>query len=134
MPRPSTRISEAVAEAKDEMTHGFARRVSEVSGLLAEISVKTQNSMLNLAGIKANLEFIGLLQGPTLPDLLIEVKALGEKRHPIYDARDVFEDFLASVWRVLEIPEVSAADVEANAAADDDVEVGATDGDRRRGW
>ncbi|KFK41000.1 hypothetical protein AALP_AA2G072400 [Arabis alpina] len=111
-----------------EMARGFARRVSEVAGLLAEIGEKAQNNMMNLAEIKANLEFIGLLQGPTPPELSTEVKALGERRAPIYDARDVFEDLLASVREVLGISEVYAA-FEGSAAADDDVEVGATDGD-----
>ncbi|KFK24164.1 hypothetical protein AALP_AAs73299U000200 [Arabis alpina] len=85
----STRIGEPVAEAKDEMAHGF---------------------------------------GPTPPDLSTEVKALCERCVPIYDARDVFEDLLACVQRELEIPEVYAPVVEADVAADDDVEVGATDG------
>ncbi|KFK29134.1 hypothetical protein AALP_AA7G093000 [Arabis alpina] len=87
----STRIGEAVTEAKDEMARGFARRVSEVAGLLTEIGGKAQNNMLNLAEIDVNLEFIGLLQGPTRPDLPTEVKALRERRHPVYDAPDVDE-------------------------------------------
>ncbi|KFK32138.1 hypothetical protein AALP_AA6G203100 [Arabis alpina] len=93
----STRIGEVVAEARDEMARGFAERVNEVVGLLAEIGGKAQNNMLNLAEIESNLDFIGLLQGPMPPDLPTEVK----------------------------IPEVSAAAVEA----DDNVEVGATNGD-----
>ncbi|KFK23765.1 hypothetical protein AALP_AAs48615U000400 [Arabis alpina] len=118
-----SRIDDAVAEAKDEMTRSFAKRTSEVAGLLAEIGGKVQNDMLNLTEIDANLEFIGLLQGSDQPDLPTEVKTLCPRRHPIYDAHDVFADLLASVRRVLEIPTVPAGAVDASAAVDDDVEV-----------
>ncbi|KFK24270.1 hypothetical protein AALP_AAs44530U000100 [Arabis alpina] len=103
------------------MARGFAGRVSKVAGLLTEIEGKAQSNMLNLAKIKANLEFIGLLQCPKPPNLPTEIKALRERRRLIYDARDVFEDLLDSVWGVLEIPEVSAAAVETVAV--DNVEV-----------
>ncbi|KFK23140.1 hypothetical protein AALP_AAs49767U000200 [Arabis alpina] len=76
-----------------------------------------------LAEIDANLEFIGLLQGSEPPDLLTEVKALRERRNLIYDAHDVFADLLASVRRVLEIPEVSAGAAEASVVVDDNVEL-----------
>ncbi|KFK24241.1 hypothetical protein AALP_AAs67875U000200 [Arabis alpina] len=82
----STRIDEAVAEARDKMARGFAGRISEVAGLLAEIGRKAQISMLNHAEIEANLEFHGLLQGSRPSDLPTEIKALRERRHPIYDA------------------------------------------------
>ncbi|KFK40618.1 hypothetical protein AALP_AA2G019700 [Arabis alpina] len=118
-----SRIGEAIAEARDEMARGFAERTRKVHGLLAEISAKVQNDMLNFAEIDANLEFIGLLQGSEPLDFPTEVKALRERRHPIYDAHDVFADLLASVQRVLEIPEVSAGATEASIAVDDDVEV-----------
>ncbi|KFK39871.1 hypothetical protein AALP_AA3G299300 [Arabis alpina] len=101
-------IGAAIAEARDEMARGFAERTSEVARLLAEIGGKVQNDMLNLIEIDANLEFIGLLQGSEPPDLPTEVKALRERRHPIYDAHDVFADLLASVRRVLEFHVVSA--------------------------
>ncbi|KFK23300.1 hypothetical protein AALP_AAs69785U000100 [Arabis alpina] len=117
------RCTKTEGEARDEMARGFAERTSEVAGLLAEIGGKLQNDMLNLAEIDANLEFIGLLQGSAPPDLPTEVKALRERRHPIYDAHDVFADLLASVRRVLETPEVFARAVEASVAVDDDVEV-----------
>ncbi|KFK34362.1 hypothetical protein AALP_AA5G135600 [Arabis alpina] len=52
------------------------------------------------------------------PDLPTEIKALRERRRPIYDAHNVFGDLLDSVRDVLEIPEVSATDVEM--VADDD--------------
>ncbi|KFK22561.1 hypothetical protein AALP_AAs42440U000100, partial [Arabis alpina] len=110
-------------EARDEMTRSFAKRTSEVVGLLAEIGGKVQNDMLNLTEIDANLEFIGLLQGSDQPDLPTEVKTLCRRRHPIYDAHDVFADLLASVRRVLEIPTVPAGAGETSAAVDDDVEV-----------
>ncbi|KFK36290.1 hypothetical protein AALP_AA4G103100 [Arabis alpina] len=118
-----SRIGEVVAKARDEMARGFAERTSEVVGLLVEIGGRGQNDMLNLVEIDAKLEFIALLQGSEPPDLPTEVKALRERRHPIYDAYDVFADLLASVHRVLEIPEVSAGAVEASVAVDDDVEV-----------
>ncbi|KFK22236.1 hypothetical protein AALP_AAs42893U000900 [Arabis alpina] len=118
-----SRIDDAVAEAKDEMTRSFAERTSKVVGLLAEIGGKAQNDMLNLTEIDANLEFIGLLQGSEPPDLLMEVKALRGRRHSIYDAHDVFADLLASVQRVLKIPVVSAGAAEASVVVDDDIEV-----------
>ncbi|KFK32457.1 hypothetical protein AALP_AA6G244400 [Arabis alpina] len=96
-----TRIGKGVGEARDEIALGFAGRTSEVTRLLAEIGGKVQNDMLNLAEIDVNLEFIGLLQGSEPPDLPTEVKALRERRHLIYDARDVFADLLASVRRLL---------------------------------
>ncbi|KFK29454.1 hypothetical protein AALP_AA7G136500 [Arabis alpina] len=111
-----SRIDTAVAEARDKMTRGFVERTSEVAGLLAEIGGKAQNDMLNLTEIDVNLEFIGLLQGSEPPDLSTEVKSLHGRRHPIYDAHDVFADLLASVRRVLEIPTAPAG------AVDDDVE------------
>ncbi|KFK26644.1 hypothetical protein AALP_AA8G274900 [Arabis alpina] len=117
----STRICEAVAKARDEIACGFAGRVSEVAGLLAEIGGKAHNNMLNLAEVEANLEFIGLLQGPTPPDLPTEIKALRERRRPIYDACYVFEDLLDSVRGVLEIPKVSAVGVET-VGFDDEVD------------
>ncbi|KFK29716.1 hypothetical protein AALP_AA7G169700 [Arabis alpina] len=85
-----SRIDDAVAEARDEMTRSFAERTSE---------------------------------GSEPPDLLTEVKALRGRRHPIYDAHDVFADLLASDRRVLEIPVVFAGAAEASVAVDDDVEV-----------
>ncbi|KFK29136.1 hypothetical protein AALP_AA7G093200 [Arabis alpina] len=109
-----TKIGEAVAEGRDKMARGFAERTNEVVGLLAKIGGKVQNDMLNLAEIDANLEFIGL---PS------EVQVLCERRHPIYDAHDVFADLLASVRRVLEIPVVYAGAAEACVTIDDDVEV-----------
>ncbi|KFK41733.1 hypothetical protein AALP_AA2G165500 [Arabis alpina] len=115
-----SRIDDAVAEARDEMTRSFAEQTSEVDGLLAEIGGKAQNDILNLTEIDANLEFIGLLHGSEPPDLLTEVKALCGRRHPIYDAHDVFADLFASVQRVLEIPVVSAGAAEASVAVDDD--------------
>ncbi|KFK26606.1 hypothetical protein AALP_AA8G270500 [Arabis alpina] len=84
---------------------------------------KVHNDMFNLAEIDANLEFIGLLQRSELPDLPNKVKALRERRHPIYDAHDVFVDLLANVRRVLEIPEVFAGAAEASVALNDDVVV-----------
>ncbi|KFK29503.1 hypothetical protein AALP_AA7G142900 [Arabis alpina] len=124
-----TRIGEAVTEATDEIDHGFGRRTSEVVGLLAEIGGKFQNDMLDLAEIDANLEFIGLLQGSEPRDLPIEVKALRERRHPIYDARDVFADLLASVRRVLKIHVVSVGAAEATVAVDVDDDVKVSDDD-----
>ncbi|KFK32390.1 hypothetical protein AALP_AA6G235500 [Arabis alpina] len=118
-----TRIGEAVAEARDEMARGFAEQTSEVAGLLAETSGKIQNDMLNLAEIDANLEFIGLLQGSELPYFPTEVKVLRERRHPMYDAHDMFADLLASVQRVLEIHVVIVGAAEASIGVDDDVEV-----------
>ncbi|KFK43730.1 hypothetical protein AALP_AA1G165000 [Arabis alpina] len=118
-----SRIDDAVAEARDEMTRSFAERISEAAGLLVEIGRKAQNNMLNLTEIDANLEFIGLLQGLEPPDLLTEVKALRGRRHLIYDAHNVFADLLASVRRVLGILAVSAGAAEARVAVDDDVEV-----------
>ncbi|KFK23000.1 hypothetical protein AALP_AAs61233U000100 [Arabis alpina] len=112
-----SRIDATVAEAKYEMTRGFVERTSEVAGLLAEIGGKVQNDMLNLTEIDANLEFIGLLQGSDPPDLPTEVETLRQRRHPIYDAHDVFADLLASVRRVLKIPTAPAG------AVDDDVEL-----------
>ncbi|KFK28909.1 hypothetical protein AALP_AA7G063800 [Arabis alpina] len=116
------KIDDAVAEARDEMTRGFAERTSEVAGLLAEIGGKVQNDMLNLAEIDANLEFIGLFQGSEPPDLSKEVKSLHGRRHPMYDAHDVFADCLASVRRVLEIHVVSVCATEASAAVDENVD------------
>ncbi|KFK32350.1 hypothetical protein AALP_AA6G230200 [Arabis alpina] len=118
-----SRIDDAIAEVRDEMTRSLAERTSEVAGLLAEIGGKAQNDMLNLTEIGVNLEFIGLLQGSEPPDLLTEVKALCGRRHPIYDAHDVYADLLASVRRALEIHVVSAGTGEASVAVDDDVEV-----------
>ncbi|KFK41088.1 hypothetical protein AALP_AA2G084200 [Arabis alpina] len=118
-----SRIDDAVAEVRDEMTCSFAERISEVDGLLIEIGGKAHNDILNLTETDANLEFIGLLQGSEPPNLLTEVKALRGRRHPIYDAHDVFANLLASVRRVLEIPVVSAGAAEASVAVDDDVEV-----------
>ncbi|KFK32777.1 hypothetical protein AALP_AA6G287300 [Arabis alpina] len=117
-----SRIEDAVAEVKDEMARGFSERTSEVAGLLAEIGGKAQNDMLNLTEIDANLEFIGLLQGSEPPDLSTEVKSLHGRRHPIYDAHDVFADLLASVRKVLEISgtPTGAAEASVAAAADDD--------------
>ncbi|KFK23974.1 hypothetical protein AALP_AAs44858U000300 [Arabis alpina] len=117
-----SRIDAAVAEARDEMTRSFAERTSEVAGLLAEIGGQVQNDMLNLTEIDANLEFIGLLQGSDPPDLPTEVKTLRGRRHPIYDAHDVFADLLACVRRVLEILVVPAGAGETSAAVDDDEE------------
>ncbi|KFK26030.1 hypothetical protein AALP_AA8G194500 [Arabis alpina] len=119
-----SRIEDAVAEVKDEMARGFSGRTSEVAGLFAEIGGKAQNDMLNLSEIDANLEFIGLLQGSEPPDLSTEVKSLHGRRHPIYDAHDMFADLLASVQRVLGIPgiPVGAAEASVAAAADDDDE------------
>ncbi|KFK22870.1 hypothetical protein AALP_AAs73797U000100 [Arabis alpina] len=119
----NTRVDEAVARAKDEMTHSLEGRVSEVVGLLAEIGGKAQTNMLDLAEFNANLEFIELLQGSKPPDLPTEVKALHHREVSIYEVRDVFADFLTRVRRVLEIPEVSAATVEVVAADEDDDEV-----------
>ncbi|KFK24332.1 hypothetical protein AALP_AAs60350U000100 [Arabis alpina] len=99
-----SRIDAAIAEARDEMTRSFMERTSEVAGLIAEIGGKVQIDMLTLTEIDADLEFIGLLQGSDPPDLLTEVKTLHQRRHPIYDAHDVFADLLASVRRVFEIP------------------------------
>ncbi|KFK23256.1 hypothetical protein AALP_AAs52820U000100 [Arabis alpina] len=118
-----SRIDDAVAEARDEMTRSFAERTSEVAGLLAEIGGMAQKDMLNLTEIDANLDFIALLQGPELPDLPTEVKALHGRRHPMYDAHDVFADLLASVRRVPEIHVVSPGAVEASVSVDDDIEV-----------
>ncbi|KFK29535.1 hypothetical protein AALP_AA7G146800 [Arabis alpina] len=118
-----SRIDDAVAEARDEMIRRFTERTSEVAGLLAEIGGKAQNDMLNLTEIDANLEFISLLQGSEPPNLLTEVKALRGRRHPIYDAHDLFADLLASVRRALEIHVVSAVVVEARFAVDDDIDV-----------
>ncbi|KFK24568.1 hypothetical protein AALP_AAs61185U000200 [Arabis alpina] len=53
----------------------------------------------------------------------VQVKALRGRRHPIYDAHDVFADLLASVRRVLEIPVCFAGVAEASVAVDDDVDV-----------
>ncbi|KFK25739.1 hypothetical protein AALP_AA8G153300 [Arabis alpina] len=117
------RVDAAVAEARDEMTRSFVVRTSEVAGLLAEIGGKVQNDMLNLTEIDANLEFIGLLQGSDLPVLPTEVETLRQRRHPIYDAHDVFADLLAGVLRVLEIPTAPAGAVETSAAVDDEVEL-----------
>ncbi|KFK26583.1 hypothetical protein AALP_AA8G267300 [Arabis alpina] len=117
----STRIGEAVTDARDEMTRGFAGRVNEVAGLLTEIGRKVQNNMLNLAEIDANLEFIELLQGSSPPDHPTEIKALHERRRPIYDARDVFGELLDNVREVLEIPEDFAAD-EVDDEADDEAD------------
>ncbi|KFK23937.1 hypothetical protein AALP_AAs44880U000200 [Arabis alpina] len=100
----SSRIGEAVAAARGEMTRGFAGPVSEVARLLVEIGGKVQNNMLNLVEIDANLEFIGLLRGSSPPDLASEIRAFEEKRRPIYDARDVFGELLDRVHEVLEIP------------------------------
>ncbi|KFK37072.1 hypothetical protein AALP_AA4G208900 [Arabis alpina] len=113
-------IGEAVAAARGEMTRGFAGRVSEVAGLLAEIGGKVQNNMLNLAEIDADLEFIRLLRGSSPPDLPTEIRALHERRRTIYYARDVFGEFLDKVREVLEIPEVSAADEVDDEVNDDD--------------
>ncbi|KFK23101.1 hypothetical protein AALP_AAs49362U000200 [Arabis alpina] len=118
-----SRNGEAVAEARHEMARDFSERTSDVAGLLAEIGGKVRNDMLNLAEIDANLEFFGLLQGSEPPGLSTEVKALRERRHPNYNAHDVFTDLLASVRRVLEIRVVFAGDAEASVAVDDDVEV-----------
>ncbi|KFK39400.1 hypothetical protein AALP_AA3G240100 [Arabis alpina] len=118
-----SRIDAAVAKARDEMIRSFAERTSEVAGLLAEIGGKVQNDMLNLTEIDANLEFIGLLQGSDPPYLPTEVKTLRQRRHPIYDAHDMFADILASVRRALEIPVALASVAETSSAADDDVEV-----------
>ncbi|KFK23085.1 hypothetical protein AALP_AAs43988U000100 [Arabis alpina] len=118
-----SRIDDAVAEARDEMARGSPERASKVAGLLADIGGKAQNDMLNLTEIDANLEFIDLLQGLDPPDLPTEVKALRGRRHPIYDAHDVFADLLASVRRVLEILVVSAGAAEASVAVDDVVKV-----------
>ncbi|KFK22374.1 hypothetical protein AALP_AAs62195U000100 [Arabis alpina] len=112
-----TRIDAAVAETRDEMTRNFVARTSEVAGLLAEIGGKTQNDMLNLTEIDANLEFIGLLQGSDPPDLPSEIETLRQRRQLIYDAHDVFAYLLASARRVLEIPTAPAG------AVDDDVEL-----------
>ncbi|KFK28842.1 hypothetical protein AALP_AA7G055800 [Arabis alpina] len=60
----SSRIGEAVAAARGEMTRGFAGRVSEVAGLLAEIGEKVLNNMLNLAEIDAKLEVQEVLEIP----------------------------------------------------------------------
>ncbi|KFK40798.1 hypothetical protein AALP_AA2G042400 [Arabis alpina] len=62
-------------------------------------------------------------EGSDPPDLPPEVKTLRERRHRIYDAHDVFADFLASVRRVLEIIVVPAGVTETSAAVDDDVEM-----------
>ncbi|KFK31282.1 hypothetical protein AALP_AA6G092200 [Arabis alpina] len=118
-----SRIEDAVAEVRDEIACGFTEQTSEVAGLLAEIGGKVPNDMLNLTEIDANLEFIGLLQGSDPPYLPTEVKALRERRHPIYDAHDVFADLLVSARRVLEIPVVPAGAAEASVVVDDDVEV-----------
>ncbi|KFK32040.1 hypothetical protein AALP_AA6G192500 [Arabis alpina] len=117
----STRIGEAVAAARDEMAHGLAGRVSMVAELLTEIGGKPENSMLNLAEIQANLEFIGLLRGPEPPDLPTEIEALCERRRLIYDARDVFGDLFDRVREVLEIPEVSVT-VVGTVVHDDEVD------------
>ncbi|KFK41019.1 hypothetical protein AALP_AA2G074800 [Arabis alpina] len=126
------RVDAAVAEARDEMTRSFVVRTSEVAGLLAEIGGKVQNDMLNLTEIDGNLEFIGLLQGSDPPDLPTEVETLRQRRHPIYDAHDVFADLLAGVRRVLEIPTAPAGAVETSAAVDDDVELLDEDDVRRQ--
>ncbi|KFK36294.1 hypothetical protein AALP_AA4G103700 [Arabis alpina] len=101
------------------------RGTSEVIRLLVEIGEKAQNDMLNLTQIDAHLEFIGLLRGSDPPDLSTEVKALHGRRHPIYDAHNVFADLLASVRRVLKIHVVpaSAAEASVTAAVDFDNEV-----------
>ncbi|KFK23119.1 hypothetical protein AALP_AAs39862U000100, partial [Arabis alpina] len=117
------RVDVAIAEARDEMTRSFVVRTSEVAGLLAEIGGNVQNDMLDLTEIDTNLEFIGLLQGSDPPDLPTEVETLRQRRHPIYDAHDVFADLLAGVRRVLEIPTAPAGAVETSAAVDDDVEL-----------
>ncbi|KFK40842.1 hypothetical protein AALP_AA2G048800 [Arabis alpina] len=72
----SVRISKAVTEARDEMTGGFSGQLSEVARLLAEISGKVPNNMLNLAKIKANLEFTGLHHVSEPPNLPTEIEAL----------------------------------------------------------
>ncbi|KFK28825.1 hypothetical protein AALP_AA7G054000 [Arabis alpina] len=110
-------------ESRDEMSLSFVERTSEVVGLLTEIGGKAHNNMLNLTDIDANLEFIGLLWGPHPPGLSTEVKALRERRRPVYDAHDVFADLLAGVRRVLEIPTAPAGAAETSATVDDDVEV-----------
>ncbi|KFK22433.1 hypothetical protein AALP_AAs46422U000100 [Arabis alpina] len=117
----SSRIGKTVAAARGEMTCGFAWRVSEVVGLLAEIGGKVQNNMLNFAEIDANLEFIGLLRGSSPPDLPIEIKALHERRRPIYNARDMFRELLDRVRELLKIPEVSTAD-EVDDETDDEAD------------
>ncbi|KFK23470.1 hypothetical protein AALP_AAs68695U000300 [Arabis alpina] len=118
-----SRIDDAVAEVRDEMTCNFTERTSEAARLLAEIGGKFQNDMLNLTEIDMNLELIGLLQGSDPPDLPTEAKALRKRRRPIYDAHDVFINLLASVRRVLEITTVPLGVAETSAAVDDDIEV-----------
>ncbi|KFK22944.1 hypothetical protein AALP_AAs67853U000100 [Arabis alpina] len=95
-----SRIEDAVAEVRDEMARGFSERTSE---------------------------FIGLLLRSDPPDLSMEVKTMRKRRHPIYDAHNVFADLLASVRRVLEIPADSAGVAEASVVVDDDVEVSEED-------
>ncbi|KFK29326.1 hypothetical protein AALP_AA7G118900 [Arabis alpina] len=109
------------------MARVFKGRVSEVAELLVKIGGKAQTNIMNLVKIQVNLEFIGLLQGSEPPDLPTETKKLRRRRIPIYDACNVFGDLLASVRMVLEIPEVSTSDVEADVADGDDAEVGDDD-------
>ncbi|KFK24333.1 hypothetical protein AALP_AAs60350U000200 [Arabis alpina] len=122
-----TKAEGEIVQLRDELSSASDlqhTRIGEaVAGLLVEIGGNVQNDMLNLAEIDANLELIGLLQGSEPLDLQTKVKALRERRHPIYDARDVFADLLASVRRVLEIPVVSVGAAVASVAIDDDVEV-----------
>ncbi|KFK32068.1 hypothetical protein AALP_AA6G195400 [Arabis alpina] len=120
-----TKLKSRCTKAEGEIVQlrGELSSASDLPRTRIEIGGKVQNDMLNLAEIDANLEFIGLLQGSEPLDLPTEVKALHDRRHPIYDARDVFADLLASIRRVLEIHVVSAGAVEASVAVDDDVEV-----------
>ncbi|KFK22318.1 hypothetical protein AALP_AAs69984U000100 [Arabis alpina] len=124
-----TRIDDAVAETRDEITRSFVVRTIEVAGLLAEIGGKAQNDMLNLTEIDANLEFIGLLQGSDLSDLPLEVETLRQRRQPIYDAHSVFADLLASVRRVLEISTAPAGAVDDDVELSDEDDVEATGGE-----
>ncbi|KFK32567.1 hypothetical protein AALP_AA6G259900 [Arabis alpina] len=113
-----TKLKLRCTKAKAEVSSASDLQCSKI-----EIGGKVQNDMLNLAEIDMNLEFIGLLLGSEPLDLLIEVKALCERRHPIYDAHDVFADLLASVQRVLEIHVVYANTIKTSVDVDDDVEV-----------
>ncbi|KFK32469.1 hypothetical protein AALP_AA6G246100 [Arabis alpina] len=118
-----TKLKLRCTKAEGEVVELRGELSSAIDLHRSRIDDAVQKDMLNLPQTDANWKFIGLLQGSEPPDLLTEVKALREQRHPIYDAHDVFADLLASVRRVLEIPVVSAGAAEASVAVDDDVEV-----------
>ncbi|KFK41083.1 hypothetical protein AALP_AA2G083600 [Arabis alpina] len=73
----STRIGEAVAEAKDEMAYRFAGRIREVAGLLAETGGKAQNSMLNRAEDLLN-SVRGVLKIPEVSAAAVESVAVDD--------------------------------------------------------